>query len=84
MKHCRDLAKRLVGEGYGVILTGSQAEREQFERACGPPSDLGTGLRDLMGQLTVRELMAIIRTATSWYQEQLGRRMLRQPWTYLL
>jgi ADP-heptose:LPS heptosyltransferase len=63
MPHFWDLAKQLVGKGYGVILTGSEAERERWERECGRPGDLGAGLLDLMGQLTVRELMAVIGTS---------------------
>ena len=59
-KHYWDLAKRLVSNGYGVILTGSQAERNLFEIECGSPQDLGTGVLDLMGQLMLRELMAVI------------------------
>jgi ADP-heptose:LPS heptosyltransferase len=59
-KHYWDLAKRLGSKGYGVILTGSQAEREQLEQECGSPEALGTEILDLMGQLTLRELMAVI------------------------
>jgi ADP-heptose:LPS heptosyltransferase len=62
-QHYWDLAKRLLSDGYGVILTGSQAEREQFEQECGAPCTLGSGLLDLMGQLTLRELMAVIGTS---------------------
>ena len=62
-KHYWDLAQRLLSHGYGVILTGSEPEREQFEQECGSPQTLGTGVLDLMGQLTVRELMAIIGTS---------------------
>jgi ADP-heptose:LPS heptosyltransferase len=50
----------LGSKGYGVILTGSQAEREQLEQECGSPEALGTEILDLMGQLTLRELMAVI------------------------
>jgi len=63
MTHYRNLAKHLVGEGYRVIVTGSQVEREQFDRECGPLTGLGSGLLDLMGQLTVRELIAIIQAS---------------------
>src|SRR5215510_509109 len=57
-----NLAKRLVSNGYGVIFTGSQSERDLFKIECGSPQDLGTGVLDVMGQLTVRELMAVIGT----------------------
>ncbi len=30
-------------DGYGVILTGSEAERERWERECGRPGELGEG-----------------------------------------
>lgn len=59
-QHYWDLAKRLVSDGYGVVLTGSQAERNLFELECGSPQALGVGVLDLMGQLSVRELMAVI------------------------
>ena len=62
-QHYWDLAKRLVSDGYGVILTGSQAERNLFEIESGSPQALGAGVLDLMGQLSVRELMAIIGTS---------------------
>ena len=60
MRHHWDLAEQLVGKGYGVILTGSQTEREQWERECGQSNNLGPHVFDSMGQLTIRELMAII------------------------
>lgn len=62
-QHYWDLAKRLVRDGYGVILTGSQAERNLFEIEGGLPQVLGARVLDLMGQLSVRELMAIIGTS---------------------
>jgi len=60
MRHHRDLAKQLVGKGYGVVLTGSPAEHEQWERECGRSGNLGAHVFDSMGQLTIRELMAVI------------------------
>ena len=63
MQHSRDLAKLLVRKGYCVILTGSVAEQERWERECGRESALHTNVLDLKGQLTVRELMAIIATS---------------------
>ena len=62
-KHYWDLAERLVSDGYGVILTGSQSERDQLERECGSPQALGAGVLDVMGQLTTRELMAVIENS---------------------
>lgn len=63
MQHAWDLAKRLVQKGYGVILTGSQAEAKRWEEACGGASALHTNILDLKGQLTVRELMAVIEAS---------------------
>jgi heptosyltransferase-2 len=60
MRHHWDLAKQLVGKGYGVVLTGSQAEHEQWERECGRSGTLGAHVFDSMGRLTIRELMAVI------------------------
>ncbi|MEW6544044.1 MAG: glycosyltransferase family 9 protein [Nitrospirota bacterium] len=56
----RALTRRLLDEGLGVVLTGSAAEREVFlDRQAPEPSD-GEGLLNLMGELTVRQLMAVI------------------------
>ena len=63
MAHYCNLARHLGGKGYGIVLTGSEAEQKQFEKECGRPSAQSTGILDLMGQLTVRELMAIIATS---------------------
>ncbi len=58
-EHYWTLADRLVRAGYGVVITGSAAERERFHsEATG--SGLLPGILDLMGTLTVRELMAVI------------------------
>ena len=55
----RDLVWRLAQDGYEILLTGSQAEGERFRSETGmmecPP-----GVRDLMGTLSLRELMAVI------------------------
>jgi heptosyltransferase-2 len=62
-EHFRDLAAELAGTGYGVVLTGSEEERIAFE--CGTLSNrvLPTGIYNLMGRLSVRELMAVIANA---------------------
>ena len=56
-KHYWDLARQLADEGFGVILTGSEAERDRFHQET---DHVGKGILDLMGHLTVRELMAVI------------------------
>jgi heptosyltransferase-2 len=63
MQHFWDLTKQLVRKGYGVILTGSEAEHKRWEQECGQLSELHTNILDLKGQLSVRELMAIIETS---------------------
>src|SRR5262249_18541193 len=63
MQHSCDLAQLLIRKGYAVILTGSRAEQERWEQECGRERALHTNMLDLMGQLTVRELMAIIATS---------------------
>ena len=63
MSHAWDLAKQLVRKGYGVILTGSEAEEKRWQEECGGARALDTNMLDLKGQLTVRELMAIIEAS---------------------
>jgi heptosyltransferase-2 len=58
----RGLAVTLGERGYGVVLTGSDQERIEFggqARTTVPP----LGIRDLMGKLSLRELMALIANA---------------------
>ena len=63
MQHSCDLAKLLIRKGYAVILTGSPGEHERWEQECGHDSASHTNILDLKGQLTVRELMAIVATS---------------------
>lgn len=58
-EHFRDLALRLAREGHEVILTGDQAEAERFETETAT-SKWPEGVRNLMGLLTLRQLLAII------------------------
>lgn len=46
-----------------MILTGSEAEHTRWEQECGQLSEPHTNILDLMGQLTLRELMAVIATS---------------------
>ena len=56
--HYRDLIVRLAGEGREVLVTGNVAERDKF-RADAQVSAWPAGVRDLMGELTLRQLMAV-------------------------
>jgi len=61
--HYRDLAQTLAQQGYAVVLTGSQVERDQFLSKALNGVVLHPRVINLMGQLTVRELMAVIGAA---------------------
>ncbi|MBI3355169.1 MAG: glycosyltransferase family 9 protein [Nitrospirae bacterium] len=58
-----DLTIELAREGYGVALTGSDEERVEFEREMLSDATLPPGISNLMGRLSVRELMAVIANA---------------------
>lgn len=62
-RYYRDLVVELGRAGYGVMLTGSQTERSQFEQDAPFPAPLPTGIINCMGQLSIRELMAVIANA---------------------
>lgn len=57
--HFRDLALRVAGQGRTVLLTGNVAERDKF-RAETQVVAWPDAVRDLMGALTLRQLMAVI------------------------
>ncbi|TLY22345.1 MAG: glycosyltransferase family 9 protein [Nitrospirae bacterium] len=57
--HYRDLVLRLAQAGREVQLTGNAAERDKFRRDTGV-SQWPDGVRNLMGVLTIRQLMAVI------------------------
>jgi heptosyltransferase-2 len=59
----RDLARTLAQQGYAVVLTGSQAERDQFQKEALDGVVLHPEVNNLMGQLSIRELMAVIAAA---------------------
>ncbi|MCP9472214.1 MAG: glycosyltransferase family 9 protein [Nitrospira sp.] len=61
--HFRDLAVELARQGFGVVLTGSEKERSEFEREALSGSPLPVEISNLMGRLSVRELMAVIANA---------------------
>jgi heptosyltransferase-2 len=58
-EHYRALARTLAGEGVGIVLTGTGAEGRRFQESL-PDPDLGPRVLDLMGRLSVRQLMAVI------------------------
>lgn len=62
-EHYRDLAFTLARQGCGVALTGNETEGIQFAQQTLGIAPLPSGLINLMGQLSVCELMAMIATA---------------------
>jgi heptosyltransferase-2 len=54
------LAQELHRKGAGVVLTGSQAEADMFNRQVLTAEPLPVPVLNLMGRLSVRELMAVI------------------------
>ena len=60
VEHYGTLALTLRRQGIGVLFTGSHAEGEQFSRDVLSTLPGSSDLCNLMGQLTVRELMAVI------------------------
>jgi ADP-heptose:LPS heptosyltransferase len=57
--HFRDLVVSLARDGHEVLLTGSAAERDKLQSDA-PIRGWPEGIRDLTGQLTLRQLMAVI------------------------
>lgn len=62
-EHYRDLAVELARTGYGVVLTGSPTEKIQFEQDALSTVRLPAGITNRMGELSIRELMALIANA---------------------
>ncbi|MDE3035642.1 MAG: glycosyltransferase family 9 protein [Nitrospirota bacterium] len=60
LHHYRDLMQRLIKEGYGVVLSGSQAEQDRFRAETGWTGPGKESILDVMGAVTLRQLMAII------------------------
>ncbi len=56
----RDLALALAQAGYGVILTGSESEKKQFDADAPSSTPIPTQIMNCMGQLSLRQLMAVI------------------------
>jgi ADP-heptose:LPS heptosyltransferase len=57
--HWRDLVERLAQERCEILLTGTAAEGERFRSAAGV-TEWPKTVRDLMGVLSLRQLMAVI------------------------
>lgn len=57
--HFRDLVLHLAGEGREVVVTGTAAERDWFRGETGI-GEWPESVRDLMGALTLRQLMAVM------------------------
>lgn len=61
--HFGDLAVELARRGYGVVLTGSEQEQREFDREVWSKTPPSFGISNLMGRLSVRELMGVIAAA---------------------
>ena len=60
VEHYHALAHELHRKGLGVVLTGSQTEAEMFNEQSNRAVPLPASVLNLMGQLSVRELMSVI------------------------
>jgi ADP-heptose:LPS heptosyltransferase len=58
--HYHSLAQGLHRKGVGVVLTGSRTEADMFNQQVLTAAPLPAPVLNLMGQLSVRELMAVI------------------------
>ena len=59
-EHYRELADVLERQGLSVVVTGSAKEAEEFSRRVLSGHPLPPRVHNLMGRLSVRELMAVI------------------------
>jgi ADP-heptose:LPS heptosyltransferase len=60
VEHYRELAEVLQRNGLSVVFTGSQAEADQFSRQVLDRMPMPQGVLNLMGRLSIRELMGVI------------------------
>jgi heptosyltransferase-2 len=58
-----ELACRMAGQGVGVVLTGSEEERAVLHDEIPDARREAGGILNLMGQLTLRQLMGVIAGA---------------------
>ncbi len=63
LEQYRDLVSTLTDRGYGVVLTGSDQERREFGKGLSSPTAFPSEVVDLMGKLSLRELMSVIANA---------------------
>ena len=59
-RHYMNLAKRLAAEGWGVVLTGTANEQRRFFKEASFKEIPDPNVLNLMGQISLRELMAVI------------------------
>lgn len=59
-QHYLALANRLASDGVGVVLTGNGDEKARFFEEISPEEPLHPAVMVLMGELTLRQLMAVI------------------------
>jgi heptosyltransferase-2 len=59
-RHYWELTERLSGDGIGVVLTGSSSEADRFYGEAGPERSPRKNVLDLMGQVSLRELIGVI------------------------
>ena len=59
-RHYWTLAKELAKAGFGVVLTGTTKEKQRFYEEASLGEIVDPHFLDLMGQISLRELMAII------------------------
>lgn len=60
VQHYHSLARELHRKGMFVVLTGNQTEADMFNQQVNSNTPLPSSILNLMGQLSVRELMAVI------------------------
>jgi len=58
--HYGELVRQLVRDGFGIVLTGSETEGGRFLDDGLRAEAVGRGVLDLMGAVSLRELMAVI------------------------
>lgn len=59
-RHYINLAKALAAEGLGVVVTGTDKEQRRFYEETSVNGFADPHILDLMGQISLRELMAVI------------------------
>ncbi len=62
-RHYWELTELLSNDGIGVVLTGTASEAERFFSEAAQPRSPRKGVLDLMGQMSLRELMGIIASS---------------------